>query len=385
LVSDWRVLTRRWYVILAGVLVTAGLAFVAASVVPVKHEVMANVLMLPPRTENVNGKVTNPYLDLGGLEGVADVVCKTLSEESVTKSLKAISSTAEYTVVRDASSAAPVILVTVDAATEQEALAIQQALLDRIPQALTAIQKTSSVRSDSLISSSVLTHDTTSTVIQKSRIRALVVVLVGGLGGTLLSAALIDGILRSRRSDRPGVRRGARGGVPGLLDGGPPPAGPIGYPDYDDGRSRPAAYADYPGEAPTVARPQAVGYPGYPGYADESPVRARAAGYAEQPDHVAARPRAVGYPENGDHGAARSRTVGPAPDPGGGAPPPLLAAFYEKNGAGSDETGPAQPRGVAPTDDKTQPRGVNYGALTLRKISKPQQQVREQQVRDTAP
>jgi hypothetical protein len=197
LVADLRVLRRRWYVVLAGVLATLALCWAAATLAPAKYEVTSSVLFLPPETI-VGGEPTNPYLNLGGLDGVADVLSTALQSTSVEEAIKDAGLDAEYEVNRDTTLSSPVVVLNVLGTSPKDALGAQTFLLDRLPARLDELQQGVGVPTSATITSTVITEDETPKANRKSQIRALLVVAVLGLGGTYLAAAVVDGVLLGR-------------------------------------------------------------------------------------------------------------------------------------------------------------------------------------------
>jgi hypothetical protein len=221
--SDWRVLLRRWYVTVSGVAVTVILCLLALNLVPAKQEVTANVLLLPPNptSPSPQGTPPNPYLSLGGLEGIADVVARAMTDRAMAEALEDRGFRGEYVVEPDPASPAPVILVIVDDDSSGTALDTLDYLLGRLPETLASVQESSDVPTSALISSTIITRDTAAEVIRTSQIRALVVALTGGLAGTFLAAALLDGYMRSLRR---------RGSPPIMMTPEPsPPRGRVRY------------------------------------------------------------------------------------------------------------------------------------------------------------
>jgi hypothetical protein len=202
LLSDWRVLKRRWYVVCVGLVITLALGWAVSLAVPAKYEATANVLMLPPRT--ADGTVKNPYLDLGGMEGIADVLVKSMSDLSTGIAIQQAGAQGTFSMLRDTASAAPVLLVTVDGPSSDETVAVEKTILDLIPKKLESIQKASGAEPKTFVTSTVITQDTAPTKITKSQLRAVLIVLAIGLAGSYIAAALLDGLLLSRRRRKTG-------------------------------------------------------------------------------------------------------------------------------------------------------------------------------------
>ena len=222
LLSDWRVITRRWYVVVAGLGVTVLMVFGAMAVSPAQYEASSTFLLLPPKSV-VDGKLTNPYLNLGGLDGMADVISTAMTDKSVGDALSAGGVQATYEITRDFTIAGPVLNLDVRADSSDEALKAQMFLLNRVPATLSTLQTAVSVDKGSQIVATTVTQDTTTSVNRKDQIRLLLVALVIGLGGTYLTAAVLDGILRGRRKNPIGAAMPLTPPLPA-----PPQAAPVG-------------------------------------------------------------------------------------------------------------------------------------------------------------
>jgi uncharacterized protein involved in exopolysaccharide biosynthesis len=198
LASTVRTLLRRWYILAAGVALTAGLCWLAAGFAPTTYGTTASILLLPPE-KSANGVIGNPYLSLGGLEGVADVVTTAMTDDSTAQALDDAGLAAEYTMDRDRALAGPIITLIVDGRSSKDALGAQQFLLDRLPLTLQELQVRSDVSVGSRVRSTTVTADTDAQPDRKALIRALIVAGAAGVGLTLMTAALVDGFLLSRR------------------------------------------------------------------------------------------------------------------------------------------------------------------------------------------
>jgi hypothetical protein len=196
-VADLPVLARRWYVVLAGVLAVLALCWGAAVLVPAKYEVTSTVLILPPPTI-VGGKPANPYTNLGGMDGITDVLSAASEDPSVEEAIQEAGFEAEYTVERDPTRSSPVLLLNVLGMSEKDALRAQTFLLDLLPFKLDELQGAVGVPIEDRIISTVVTQDETPESDRKSQIRIVLVVAVVGLGGTYLAASVIDGVLMGR-------------------------------------------------------------------------------------------------------------------------------------------------------------------------------------------
>jgi hypothetical protein len=193
---------RRWYVTLLGLAVTAGLCLAAVHFVPAKYEATARVLLLPPAS--AVGKGGNPYLQLGGLDTVAAILGRSVSDPQTVAALAQRGATGKYTFAPDLLTSGPVLLLTVDDATPGAALGSAGIVLSEVPSSLSELQRSANVPTSALITSSVLTQDQQAKVVRKTQIRALLVAAAGGVGFTLVLVAMVDAFLRRRRDRRLG-------------------------------------------------------------------------------------------------------------------------------------------------------------------------------------
>lgn len=197
--SDVRVLTRRWYAVLIGLLLTGGLCFGAASIAHPTYEIKASLLLIPPKT--AVGEGGNPYLVLGGLDTVAEVVARAMTDGEVHRSLVAAGANKDYLVATDPTTAGPVVLVTTEGRTAAEADTSLRLVTQRVPVALSQLQHSANVPSGSRITMTQISRDEIPNKIRKSQLRIVFVGLAVGLGLTLVGTSLLDALLR-RRGDR---------------------------------------------------------------------------------------------------------------------------------------------------------------------------------------
>lgn len=89
LVDALNVLIRRWYVVLAGVLVLAGGAAAVVTYVPTEHQSSGQMVLLLPPSASGTEKPVNPYLNLqAGLTTAASLVSGAASTKDVEKEMK---------------------------------------------------------------------------------------------------------------------------------------------------------------------------------------------------------------------------------------------------------------------------------------------------------
>jgi hypothetical protein len=163
-----RVLVRRWYVTLTGLALTLLLCAGAHKAVPATYQASASVLLVPPVT-----KVgTNPYLELSGLEQIADVVSRAASDDASAQQLHDRGFIGKYAIARDQTVSGPMILVTGTGPTPAAALAILRAATDLIPPRLQELQSSSNVSPSAMLNSKVIQTADKAATISKSQTRA---------------------------------------------------------------------------------------------------------------------------------------------------------------------------------------------------------------------
>jgi len=203
-------LIRRWYLTLAGLLITTGLVLLALALVHPTWQSKASIVLLPPKSSIEPGG--NPYLQLDGLSPTVDLLVASLSEQKMQDAIKQVSPTAEYTVKPDATSSGPVLTISSDDRTSIDSIAARNELVRQAPIKLAELQDTLAIPSRARIGSMVLTQDEKPELVGKDQVRALVAAVGAGLVGTALFVAFVDGWLIRRRKDSRQVE-GASGDV----------------------------------------------------------------------------------------------------------------------------------------------------------------------------
>ena len=73
-------LLRRWYIVALGLGLTVAAAVFVTDTVPPAYTVTAQTLLLPPANSVTAGG--NPYLSLGGLNAVGDILSEAIRDDS---------------------------------------------------------------------------------------------------------------------------------------------------------------------------------------------------------------------------------------------------------------------------------------------------------------
>jgi hypothetical protein len=227
-----RAIVKRWYVTLAGLLVTAGLCAAAFTLVGPSYERAASELLVPGTTSIPKGG--NAYLYLGGLTQASDVLVRALQSETVQGPLLKGHAGTKIQVARDNSTSGPMLTLTVTGASRQAVDTVFDGMLKAVPTTLTALQDDIKAPADGRISALQLTADGQPTVVQKGRMEAIAMAGAGGLALTLLAVGLIDGLLLAR-ADRRARREAERTTSAGTTRS----ANVVDIPHDDDDPSRP--------------------------------------------------------------------------------------------------------------------------------------------------
>ena len=175
------------------------------------------MLLLPPAASS--GAGSNPYLTLGGLTGVSDVLATAMANDATAAALTREGVTGTYTVVRDLTTNGPVLQVGTAGADAAATTASLRLVVAALGPTLAQLQSSVKVPAKYRISTLNLTFDRTARPVGKSQLRATLVAVGVGALGTVLGASLVDGYLRRR------ARRTAVAGEPvqiaELVDPGP--------------------------------------------------------------------------------------------------------------------------------------------------------------------
>lgn len=207
----FRAAGRRWYVLIAGLILTAGFVYMALQFVPVAYDVKSSILLLPPQSalEEAGG---NPFLGLGGLDVVAGVLAKSLTDSDSQASIVPAGSTAEYTVQEDASVSGSVLEVAASDESADGAFRTLHAVLNLATTRLEELQDSVDASSDSQVRLMVITNNTAAEPDIASLARVLIVVGAAGLVVTSLLAVSVDAAVRRRKLARANRKAGS---VPG--------------------------------------------------------------------------------------------------------------------------------------------------------------------------
>lgn len=225
---------RRWYVALIGVILTIGLSAATFVRFPPSYELTASVTLIPPKSttdpSNENNG-TNPYLNLGDLGQMRDLLSTSLQSHGNAEDVDAAVPGGEFTITTNDASSGPVVNIVADADSRESVSQVMTMVLERVGTTLTNLQKSLSVPSDQQITSQVLTQDSKAEPINKTRLRVAIVAAGLGLLLTLVATLLIDRGLIRRRKNRANAADVESDADPAVS---PSPSQALGPADRDD-------------------------------------------------------------------------------------------------------------------------------------------------------
>lgn len=197
-----RAIGRRWYVLLAGVLVTSVVAYAVGSRSSPDYSARGLVLLLPPDDLADQAGSGNPFLAMAGLALPADIVVVYLNSSNMSTEVLATAPDATYDAMIEPSTRGPLIAIEVEEPTPEGALRVLHFLADSIPSILGQLQDEVGAPVVARVTSIPLTLDTEA-VASSGATRILIALVGGGLVVSLLLAIAVDGVLIRRRRSHP--------------------------------------------------------------------------------------------------------------------------------------------------------------------------------------
>jgi hypothetical protein len=199
-----RVLLRRWYVVAAGLLLTALGTAAALNWVPTSHQASGQALLLLPSEISGAESPSNPYLNLPDeLTMTASIVAGSMTTRDAERDLVRDGFTSSYSVAVNPGGG-PLILITTEDTDAAEALATRDELISRVGAELDRMQSEVGVPTRQWIHTSPTAVTKRAEALPGSKMRAGAATVGAGLTVTLLMAFVVDRF-RSRR--RPAAAR----------------------------------------------------------------------------------------------------------------------------------------------------------------------------------
>ncbi|MFE3632753.1 Wzz/FepE/Etk N-terminal domain-containing protein [Streptomyces cellostaticus] len=216
LAEIFRVMRRRWYVLLPGLLLTAVLAAGVALVVPVTYQSQSTVALLNSQKATV-AYDGNPFLSTQtSLTGMADSLARNLNSDGSLRELKSRGAKGTFEAKLADNAQGPLMWLTVTGTDKAAVLASDRILAAYAKERLDQFQKQQSVAPKAMIRMTTIVPPQTPVAQTKTRLEYLV--MAGGLGLVLSLVAAFYVEARHR------PRRPARAAEPARTAAGAPPA-----------------------------------------------------------------------------------------------------------------------------------------------------------------
>ncbi|MFI8965802.1 chain length determinant protein [Streptomyces sp. NPDC053493] len=202
LAEIFRVMCRRWYVLVPGLLLTAGLTAGAWLLVPVSYESQSTVAMLNSRKGAAADG--NPFLSMEpSLTGMADSLARNVNSDASKAELKAKGLDLKYEAKIADNAQGPLLWLTVTGDDPDAVLQGNKTLMAFTGQRLKDLQADQSVPADSMIRITTIVPPQDPEAKLKSKVQYLV--MAGGLGVVLSLVATF--FAEARRRGRAGRER----------------------------------------------------------------------------------------------------------------------------------------------------------------------------------
>lgn len=195
-------LLRRWYLFLVALILGAMACLAVVRMVGPTYEQAAGIVLMPPK--NPADPTANRYLELSSLSQAVDVLVRSLGNDATRAEVARSAEGGDYTTAPDATTSAPIVVITATAKTPAAVTATLGAVMQRVPLNLSDLQAGLDISGANRITSVVVSQDTKPTTVRKAMMRAgaattvLVLVLL-----TVLIGALDGFLLRRRREPGP--------------------------------------------------------------------------------------------------------------------------------------------------------------------------------------
>ncbi len=211
-----RSLARRWYVVLAGLVLTAGMCSVVYAKVPATYEASGSLVLMPPSA--TVGNTGNPYLYLVGMSQALDVLTRRANAAEVRDPVLNQFPGMTYSIDADRSTSGAIVVVKVSAPGPSETMGGLKAALATVSATLKTMQDELSVADFSRINLKTIVVAPEPTRENKAQLQLMIVATGVGVVGTVLLARMLDGLLLARGIARRNLERPALGRPDGTPD-----------------------------------------------------------------------------------------------------------------------------------------------------------------------
>ncbi|MFE9257685.1 Wzz/FepE/Etk N-terminal domain-containing protein [Streptomyces sp. NPDC006879] len=203
LAEIWRVMRRRWYVLLPGLLLTAALTVAVQLLVPVEYQSQSTVTLLNSRkaTEAFDG---NPFLSTqASLTGMADGLARNLNSDDAKADLKALGVTGLHEAMIADNAQGPFMWLTVSGTDPDSVLKSDKLFIGYAEKRLTQFQKQQSVEPQAMIRMATIVPPQKPVAQTKTRLQYLIMAGLAGFVLSLVATFFVEARRRPRGKHRP--------------------------------------------------------------------------------------------------------------------------------------------------------------------------------------
>ncbi|MFF7969728.1 Wzz/FepE/Etk N-terminal domain-containing protein [Streptomyces sp. NPDC007905] len=203
LAEIFRVMRRRWYVLLPGLLLTACLTVAVALVVPVTYQSQSTVVLLNSQKATV-AYDGNPFLSTQtSLTGMADSLARNLDSDVSVRELKSRGATGTFEAKLADNAQGPLMWLTVTGTDKAAVLASDRMLTAYAKERLEQFQKQQSVAPKAMIRMTTIVPPQNPMAQTKTRLEYLVMAGCLGLVLSLVATFYVEARRRSRTVTQP--------------------------------------------------------------------------------------------------------------------------------------------------------------------------------------
>lgn len=191
-----RSIFRRWYIVLLGLIVSAGLAGAAVVLIPPTYEAEGTLLLMPP--SKIVGSQGNPYLYLGGMNGAVDVLVRRANAPDVVEAIEKLHSGVKIVYSAAPATSSPIVAISITGGDKESVIGTLEAGRTILIRKLEAMQSELKVPQPMRITAETLVIGHEATANRKTAIQFAILVAAAGTVGTLMFTGFIDGLLLAR-------------------------------------------------------------------------------------------------------------------------------------------------------------------------------------------
>lgn len=203
-----RVMRRRWYVLLPGLLLTVGLMVAVRLMVPVTYQSQSTVVLLNSQKATV-AYDGNPFLSTQtSLTGMADSLARNLNSDGSIRDLKSRGAQGTFEAKLADNAQGPLMWLTVTGTGKASVLSSDRILTAYAKERLEQFQKQQSVAPKAMIQMTTIVPPQNPVAQTKTRLEYLVMAGVAGLVLSLVATFYAEARRRSRKPVRTGEPAG---------------------------------------------------------------------------------------------------------------------------------------------------------------------------------